>query len=108
MRFRKTDRNDFLDIKRGLKEIETRAATEKYRKIKAGDKLVIVCGRMRLVKEVRKARRFRTLTAMLKAVNYGKIMPSAKSGREAREIFLSYTGYGEKLKKFGIMAFYLG
>ena len=51
LRFRKTDKGIFNDIKHGLKTIETRAATDRFRPIKAGDILIFVCGKERFEKK---------------------------------------------------------
>ncbi len=42
LRFRVVDKDNFLEIENGLKVVETRAATPKYREVKTGDTLVIV------------------------------------------------------------------
>ena len=107
LRFRVKDRKNFKEIKNGLKVIETRAATERYKKIKAGDRLIFICGKTRLIKIIAKVKRFRSVGAMFRAINYAKIMPSAGSASGARKIYYSYPGYKEKIKKFGIIAFWI-
>ncbi len=42
-RFRTINKDIFEAIKSGKKKVETRAATEKYRNIKAGDTVKLVC-----------------------------------------------------------------
>ena len=105
LRFRAADKKDFLEIKNGLKVVETRAATPKYQAIKKGDTLVIVCGRSRLEKEVKRVRVFRSIGAMTKMVPFRRIMPSVKSVAELRQAYYRYPGYREKLKEFGVVAF---
>lgn len=107
LRFRARDRDNFNEIKRGLKTIETRAATPRYTKIRAGDRLVFVCGKARLTKKVKRAKRFRTIGEMLRAINYKKIMPSVQSVEEVRKVYYGYHGYKEKIKKFGVVAFWV-
>ena len=55
LRFRSHDRKNFLEIKRGDKWVETRAAIERYAQIKKGDKLIFVCGKERFSKVVKKS-----------------------------------------------------
>lgn len=104
LRFRAKDKNNFLEIKRGLKTVETRAATERYQNIKRGDRLIFVCGKERLEKTVKKARIFRSIPEMVRVIHRKKIMPSVNSLREMEGIYYSYSAYKEKLKKFGIIA----
>lgn len=107
LRFRAIDKDNFLEIKNGLKVVETRAATPKYRNIKKGDTLIIVCGKARLRKEVKRVHVFKTIGAMGKTIPYRKIMPSVKSLDEMRQAYYCYSGYREKLKKHGVIAFEL-
>ncbi len=103
-RFRTADEDNFNEVKRGLKIVETRANTERYRNIKMGDFLVLVCGKERLKKKVKRVRRFKTIAAMLCAIPSKKIMPSVSSPKEMRRIYYGYPGYKEKSKKFGLVA----
>ncbi len=105
LRFRAVDQKSFLEIKNGLKVVETRAATPKYRAIKKGDVLVIVCGASRLEKKVKRVRIFKSISAMVKAIPFRKIMPSVKSLGEMRRVYYRYPGYRGKLKKHGVIAF---
>ncbi|HEX4104473.1 MAG TPA: ASCH domain-containing protein [Candidatus Paceibacterota bacterium] len=105
LRFRVVDKDNFLEIKNGLKTVETRAATPKYREVKVGDMLVIVCGEERLEKKVKRVLTFTSIGSMVKRIPYKKIMPSVSSLSELRKIYYSYQGYKEKLKKHGVIAF---
>jgi ASC-1-like (ASCH) protein len=105
LRFRVTDKANFIEIKNGLKVIETRAATLKYREIKVGDMLVIVCGKQRLERKVKRVLTFTSIGSMVKRIPYKKIMPSVNSLAELRQIYYGYPGYKEKLKKHGVIAF---
>ena len=104
LRFRAKNKRNLLDIKEGLKSLETRAATDKYRDIKRGDVLVLVCGKQRIERQVGNVRIFKTINALFRKVPFKKIMPSAQSEEEARNIYYSYPGYREKIKKHGIIA----
>lgn len=107
LRFRARNRKNFEEIKHGLKTIETRATTERYRKIQAGDRLIFVCGSARLARKVKSVRRFASIGAMFRAVNYKKIMPSAESEGAARMVYYGYPWYKEKIRKFGVVAFWI-
>jgi ASC-1-like (ASCH) protein len=105
LKFNIADKKNFLEIKGGLKVIETRAATPKYREVKKGDVLIVMCGRQRLEKKVKRVRMFRSIGAMVKVIPRQEIMPSIKSMTEMREAYYGYTNYREKLKKYGVIAF---
>lgn len=104
LRFKLRDRNNFEEVRSGLKSIETRAATPRHRDIKTGDVIVFVCGDKRFEKKVRKVKVFKNIRAMLMAIDYKKIMPSIESASEMQKIYYSYPNYKEKIKKFGIVA----
>ena len=104
LRFRAVDRDIFDEIRNGLKSVETRAATERYRDIKKGDELVIKCGTARLVKRVKRVRHFASIGSMFNAIPFKKIMPSARNPTEAREAYYGYPGYKDKIRKNGIVA----
>jgi ASC-1-like (ASCH) protein len=105
LKFNVVDKKNFLEIKDGLKVVETRAATPKYREVKKGDILVIVCGKNRMEKKVKRVRVFSSIGAMVKIIPCPKIMPSVKSMAEMRQIYYGYPNYREKLKKYGVIAF---
>ena len=104
LRFRAADKDNFKEIKDGLKTVETRAATTRYKDIQKGDILVMVCGKQRIIKQTKRVRHFKTIESMLKAIPLKKIMPSIKSVAGARKVYYSYQGYKEKIKEFGLMA----
>lgn len=104
LRFRVVDRDNFNEIKDGLKTVETHAASTRYRDIKKGNILVIVCGKQRITKLVKRVRRFKTIESMLKTIPLKKIMPSVKSAADVHKVYYSYPGYKEKIKEFGLMA----
>ena len=104
LRFRIVDRDSFDEIRDGLKTVETRAASIRYRDIKKGDIIIIVCGKQRITKQVKRARHFKTIEIMLKTIPLKKIMPSVKSIIEVRKVYYSYPSYKDKIKKFGLVA----
>ena len=104
LRFRAKDRDTFEAIKEGRKKIETRAATDKFRKIKAGDIAVFVCAGRRFKKEISRVEIFKTIPALFKKYPLKIVNPFVKGIDEARDVYYSYPGYQEKIKKFGLIA----
>ena len=105
LRFRAADKAIFEEMKSGLKAIETRAATVRYKPIEAGDILVCVCGKDRFSKRVARKRHFPSLDALMKEIDFKKIMPSFASMDEVKKAYSSYPGYEMKIKECGIFAF---
>ena len=108
LRFRAIDKKNFDELKKGLKSVETRAATVRYNAVQKGDVLVIVCGKARIEKKIKRVRHFASIAALTKAIPYKKINPSARSIAEVVKMYYGYPGYKEKIKKFGIVAMELG
>lgn len=104
---REVDRKVFEAIRNGSKEIETRAAIEKYRKILKGDILNFVCGEDTLQKTVANVQIFDTISKLINEYDFKKIMPFVNSTEEMKEVYFSFPGYKEKIAKFGIIAFEL-
>lgn len=107
LKFRAINREIFEAVKTGKKKVETRAATDKYRAIKAGDTVVLVCGKNKFEKEVKKVKIFKTITSLLKVYKPQQINPGIKTLKETREMYYSFPGYKEKIKKYGLAAFEL-
>ncbi len=107
LRFREVDRDGFNDIEEGRKTVETRAATPKYRKISMGDTLVITCGKDKVEKLVNYTWIFADIADMVKAIDLKAIMPRVSSVDEAKKVYNGFTGYKEKIKQHGLMAFEL-
>lgn len=104
LRFKTEDRDNFLEIKRGLKTIETRAATPRYRKIQKGDLLIFMCGKERIKRRVKSVSIFKSIAGLTKKFNFKKIMPSLDSSKEMAAVYHGYPNYKNKLKKFGLIA----
>lgn len=104
---REVDRSIFNDVLDGSKTIETRAATDKYRSVQAGDTITFKCGDDRVIKTVSASQHFDTLEELFDHISMAKILPAAKTIDDARKIYYSFPGYEEKLAKHGIMAFIL-
>ncbi len=107
LKFRAVDRINFERIKNGRKAIETRAGSDRYLQVAAGDKLTITCGKQRITKTVKRAHHFKTIGALLKTLPLKKIMPDVQSEAEARKRWNSYPGYKDKIKERGIIAWEL-
>lgn len=107
LKTRTADRGIFEAIVAGRKRVETRAATARYRKIKAGDKIYLACGRDKIVRQVVAARVFPSVAGLLKKYRPGQINPTVKTAAELREMYNSFPGYREKLKKLGLIAWEL-
>ncbi len=108
LRVREVDRDFFEAIRLGAKTIETRAATNKYRKIEQGDILEFTCGKNRLVKKVNGVSLFEDIDTLAKTLGFKRIMPQVSSLKKAKEVWQSFPKYREKIKKYGIIAFELG
>lgn len=104
---RQIDKVVFNSIKDGTKSIETRAATDKYKKIKVGDTLFFKCGSEILEKKIISIRYFRTINEMINTMDFKRVMPFVNSVEEMEKIYYSFPGYKEKIKKFGLVAFEL-
>ena len=104
LKFNVINMPNFEAIRVGRKTVETRAATKKYQNIKAGDILVLTCGNKKLLKTVKRARVFKTISALFKKYKVGSVNPWLKTIKEAEEMFYSYPGYKEKIEKYGLIA----
>lgn len=108
LRVRAADAAIFRAIVRGAKKVETRAATPHHLKVKAGDALVLLCGAERAVRTVAKAERFRSVDALLKKHRAKDVHPGVRTAQELKAMYRSFSGYEEKLKKTGLVAWTLG
>lgn len=104
LRFREVDRAIFAAVKNGAKTVETRAATVKFKDLKSGDQLIMICGKDKIDKTVKKSKIFKSVDELLTSIDFKKIMPAASSAEEAKQVYDSFPGYQEKIAKFGIIA----
>lgn len=104
LKFRTANRDIFEAILSGTKKIETRAATQRYRKIKAGDKVELVCGKDRFEKRVKEVELFKSVSGMLRKHKVQEINPSVSSKEELEKIYYSFPKYREKIAKYGLIA----
>lgn len=94
-------------IRSGKKCVETRAAGPKYEHIKAGDTLIFSCGGKKFKKKIKKAKTFRTLGAMFKVYDPETIHPGIGGQKALRAKYKSFSGYEERIKQYGMIAFEL-
>ncbi|MDO8669083.1 MAG: hypothetical protein Q7K65_02200 [Candidatus Buchananbacteria bacterium] len=104
LRFRAVNQDIFNAIKNGKKKVETRAATARYNKIKVGDVIILVCGKNKFKKTVKRARIFKTIRSMLEKYKVKDIMPNLLSAKELERAYYGYPNYRQKIKKFGLIA----
>jgi len=104
LRFREINRDIFEAIKSGKKKVETRAATEKYRNIKAGDTVKLICGKDIFEMNVKKATIFKSIAAILKKYRPEIINPKTHTVKEARDMWYSFPEYKNKIRKYGLIA----
>lgn len=104
LRFRQVDRDKFNAVKVGTKKIETRAATDKFNSLVAGDVLVLICGSDREEKKIKKASHFASLEELFATYTIKDVLPTANSIEEAKAIYYSFPNYEEKIKQHGIIA----
>lgn len=107
LRFRNTNRDIFEAIKNGNKKIETRAATQRYRSIKSGDTIFFVCGKSKFKKDVKSVEIFGSVRAILKKYKPSQINPNIKTEKEARDMWNSFPGYSDKIRRYGLIVFSL-
>ncbi len=84
--------------------METRAATVRYENIKAGDKIEFVCGKQKFSKIAKKVKVYKSIAALVRAYGFKIINPNIGSAKELRELYYTFPGYREKIKKSGLIA----
>ncbi len=99
LRFRAVNYDIFDAIKRGRKRVETRAATKRYRDIKAGDTLVFVCGKDRFEKEVQRVQVFKTVDELVGRYKPVQINPNCRTKEELQRMFMSFSTMRKRSKK---------
>ncbi|MDP3763016.1 MAG: hypothetical protein Q8Q97_03000 [bacterium] len=109
LRIRAEDRDVFSQIKSGKKKIETRALGGRFNHVAKGDNLFFICGKGRLKKKVKKVQKFKSIKAMLGKISYKKVWPhlANPSLKEVEKIYYNYSGYRERIKKYGLVAFWI-
>ncbi|OGN17033.1 MAG: hypothetical protein A3C88_02435 [Candidatus Yanofskybacteria bacterium RIFCSPHIGHO2_02_FULL_50_12] len=104
LRMRSENRDIFDAIKEGKKKVETRAASDKFKKIEVGDKLKFLCGPSSWESTVAAVKTFKTIPALLKTYKPQQINPKIKTGDNLRDMYYSWPGNKERIKKYGLIA----
>ena len=104
--FRAGDKS-FGAIVDGRKTVETRAATPKYRKVKAGDSLVISCGGNKVEKVVKKVATYPSIDELVVAEGLNNVMPLVDNIEQAKQEWYSYPGYRDKIAQHGLVAWHI-
>lgn len=104
LRFNVVNRYVFEAIRSGKKKIETRTGSPKYFNLQTGDKLIFVCGKDKFSKKVKKVMKFKSVKALHKVYKPEEINPRAKTIADSENIYYSFPGYKEKIKKYGLVA----
>lgn len=107
LRLRKSDIPIYEALVSGEKSIETRAGTVRYQKIEKGDILVMSCGKDHQEFSVGMIDHFPSVKDLFDAIDYRLILPESYSRIAAENVYKSFSGYDEKIKQFGILAFHL-
>ena len=106
LKIRPIDKRVFDAIQSGLKDVETRAAIEEYRKIKEKDFIVFDCEGDKIEKEVNKVKLYKDINEILKEIDFKRIMPFVDSREEATNVWHSFPNYKEKIEENGLIAFW--
>lgn len=104
---RAVDRGIYEQVVSGVKTVETRAATDKYRVIEAGDTITFKCEKDEVIRSVSRVEHFNSLEEMFNHIPMEKILPQASDIDKARAIYYGFPHYKEKIAEHGIMAFTL-
>ena len=105
--FREVDRARFDEVRDGVKAIETRAATPKYRAVNVGDELQFSCGGDTFSKKVIKKFHWPSVEAMLAEIPLKQAFPDLDTVEQVKTRYANYPAYEEKIKQFGIIGFEL-
>ncbi len=107
LKFRASDKAEFRTIVDGLKTVESRAATPKYRKVAVGDELVISCGKDTVIKVVKRVEMYPNIGELVAAVGLHNVMPLMDNVEQAKQEWYSYPGYRDKIAQHGLVAWHI-
>lgn len=91
-------------LRDGRKRVETRAATSKYQKLKAGETIEFSCDGERFEKTILKISHFASIDKLLIKFKPTDINPTRKTKEDIVRMYRSFPGYEEKIEEFGIVA----
>lgn len=101
------DKANFDAIGRGLKDIETRPGTRKYKTIKVGDTISFTCNGAIITKAVTKRFHWPSPSALIREINFKRVLPSARTASELEGAFETDPDY-ETMGTYGMFGFELG
>lgn len=107
LNIRAVDRINFDQIAEGKKTIETRAATPRYNGIEAGDELELRCGTDRITRRVLAVQHYDSVESIFQSADFSSVMPGVETLDDAKAAYYSYSGYEDKINRYGLIAMYL-
>jgi ASC-1-like (ASCH) protein len=102
--FNKKNKDIFEMLRSGEKKIETRAATSKYKRMRAGEQVTFACAGETFERMVSKVSYFDSIRSLLKAYPPESINPKTSTEEEITAMCYSFPGYEEKIRACGIAA----
>jgi len=107
LEFRLQDKGHFEAIKRRLKTVETRAASEKYCDIKPGDSVSFRCSTEEVVMKVQAVEHYSSIEKLLDEIPIDRLMPGLTTLEEVKKAYRGYPGYEQKIAQHGLIALFL-
>ncbi len=100
-------RPTFELIRSGRKEIETRAGSPAYLQIQPGDMIEFSCGTEKIRRRVKQVEHYKDFAGLFAAYAPQEINPNQSDAAAMQKKYLSFPGYGQRLKEYGILVFSL-
>ncbi len=107
LKIRAADKEIFEAIRKNKKTVETRVDSPAYQDIAVGDMLIFSCAGKKLSRPVKRIRKFKSIRAIAQIYPITAINPSVSTEAELRAMYYGFSGYKERIKKYGILAFEL-
>lgn len=104
LKFRAVNKDIFEAILNGTKKIETRAATTKFKNLKAGEIVLLVCGKDQAEKKIKKTQTFKSIGDLVSVYKVSDINPDLKTHEQLTKMYYSFPNYKEKIDKNGLIA----
>lgn len=104
LKFRAVNKDIFEAISDGSKKIETRAATTKFKNLKSGDIVLLVCGKNKAEKKIKNVQTFKTIGKLVDVYKVSDINPGLKTQEQLTKMYYSFSNYKEKIDKYGLIA----
>lgn len=103
LRFREINRDIFEAIKNGKKKIETRAATVRFRRIKKGDYILLICAKEKFIRQVKNVQIAKNIDELISKHKIQDINPGFTNKEQLRKLYYSFPDYEHKIEKFGMV-----